>query len=227
MPPNGGLSATTFAAFAQAPAHPFKTHRTGDVAQIAASATPWGVAAIRKRFWYPRASDRWNGVFRTTFAARSRVAGEAAALERLARLGLQPPLLLAWGEARRHGFLHDSFLYLREIESESLDHWFAAPHEPAARLVTLAALARFVAALGRARIVDRDLHLRNFLRRPDGTLSKIDSPFARVVGGAWGRRGRARDLADLERDLAAALSETEFAEWRRALSRSCETPPSR
>ena len=217
-PPAGPLPIDRFRELAEAPAELFKQHRTGDVARVAARHAPCGVAAIRKRFWYPRLGDRLRGVLRTTALARSRVEGEAQALERFARLGLQPPLLLAWGEARRGPFLSDSYIYLREVDSEPLDRWFAEQHEPEARAVTLATLARFVAALQRASIVDRDLHLRNLLRTRAGELVKIDSPFARVVPAPFRRRGQRLDRADLERDLVRCLAPDEFARWQREWS---------
>lgn len=226
LPPAHHVAADHFRHWSDAPAERFKVHRTGDVARVAAAVAPCGIAAIRKRFWYPRLADRLRGVLRTTALARSRVAGEAEALERLAWLGLQPPLLLAWGEARHGPFLTDSYLYLREVDGEPLDAWLAAPHEAEARAVTLAALARFVVALQRARIVDRDLHLRNLLRTRDGALVKIDSPFARVVRGPWRQRGQRRDRADLEHDLEELLAPAEFERWRRewALASGARVP---
>lgn len=143
-----------------------------------------------------------SGVLRTTFSARSRVRGEAAALELLAELGLQPRLALAVGEARRYGFLVDSFLYLRELNATPLDRWLADARDHDARREAFAALGRFVARWHGAEIVDRDLHLRNFLRTADGALAKIDSPFARRVRAPWRAVLQRRERARLESEIA-------------------------
>jgi hypothetical protein len=206
-----------FRALAETAATRFKFHRTGDVARVTADLAPGGVAAIRKRFWYPTARDRWSGFLRTTFAARSRVAGEARALARMAELGLQPPLVLAWGEARRAGFLVDSFLYLRELDARPLDRWLADAHARDERDAALAALGRFVATLHRAGLVDGDLHLRNVLIAGDGTLAKIDSPFQRAVARPWRARAQEREAAALESEIAALAGDDGVSRFRQAL----------
>lgn len=211
---------TLFRSLAETAADRFKFHRTGDVARVAAASAPGGVAAIRKRFWYPTARDGWSGFLRTTFAARSRVAGEAAALARMAALGLQPPLVTAWGEARRHGFLVDSFLYLRELAAPSLDRWLADARDRELRDATLAALGRFVAALHRAGLVDGDLHLRNVLRAADGALVKIDSPFQRELARPWRARAQERETAALEQEIAAACGDDGVSRFRQARAAS-------
>ncbi len=207
-----------FDALAGGPAEIFKSHRTGDVARIAAAASPFGAATIRKRYWYPTARDRWQGVFRTTVASRSRVAGEAASLTLLARLGLQPSILLAWGEARAHGVLYDSFLLTIELPAEPLDQRLARERDPARRADLLARLGDFVRALKAAGFVDRDLHLRNLLALESGPLCKIDSPFGRVVS-PWRRaRGLERDLEDLRADLVDVASGEEIVRFVSAVT---------
>lgn len=214
LPPARRCEPDLFRALAETAATRFKFHRTGDVARVAADRAPGGVAAIRKRFWYPTARDRWSGFMRTTFVARSRVAGEARALARMAELGLQPPLALAWGEARRGGFLVDSFLYLRELDAEPLDDWLARARDRDERDAALAALGRFVVALHRAGLVDGDLHLRNVLIARDGALAKIDSPFQREVARPWRARAQEREAAALEQELAALAGDDGVSRFR-------------
>jgi len=219
-PPARRCEPARFRDLAETAAARFKFHRTDDVARVAANLAPGGVAAIRKRFWYPTARDRWSGFLRTTFAARSRVAGEARALARMAELGLQPPLALAWGEARRHGFLVDSFLYLRELDARPLDRWLEGARDRDERDATLAALGHFVATLHRAGLVDFDLHLRNVLRSGDGALAKIDSPFQRAVARPWRARAQERETAALEREIAALSGDDGVSRFRQARAAS-------
>lgn len=192
------------------------------MARVTAEHAPGGVAAIRKRFWYPTGGDRWRGLLRTTALARSRVQGEAEALTRLAALGLQPALLLAWGEWRRHGFLRDSFLYLRELDARPLDHWIATATRDERAAVAIR-LGAFVAAWHGAGVVDHDLHLRNFLISPDGALVKIDSPFARVAARAWRGKKQARERAQ----LAAELQERGGTATAAAFSQAAAAPSCR
>ena len=228
MPPAARCEPARFRALAETAADRFKFHRTGDVARVPADRAPGGVAAIRKRFWYPTARDRWSGFLRTTFAARSRVAGEARALARMAALGLQPPIALAWGEARRRGFLVDSFLFLRELDAQPLDRWLAETRDRKLRAESLAALGRLVATLHRAGLVDGDLHLRNVLRARDGALAKIDSPFQREVARPWRARAQEREAAALEQEIAALAGDdgvSRFRQGRAASSCRARTSP--
>ena len=216
----------TFPALVSSDGTPFKHHRTGDVTRIEAADSPFGVAAIRKRFWYPTGRDRWRGVLRTTWLARSRVAGEFASLEALAAAGLQPRLALAFGEARHHGMLRDSFLFLRWIDASPLAERLRMESDRARRTALLVALGRFAGSLHRLGFVDRDLHLRNLLVPIDAakegatgpSLVKIDSPFGRLAAGAARQRGEERDRADLERDLAATTDAAEQATFRASYS---------
>ncbi len=182
----------------------FKRHRTGDVARLAAAGAAVAGPLIRKRFWYPTAADRWRGLLRTTCLARSRVEGEARALEQLAALGLQPRLLVAFGERRRAGFLLDSFLCLRELPALPLDRVLADPTRASDHAAIVARLADHVAAWHAAGFVDRDLHLRNFLVADDGSLAKIDSPFARRMRRPWRNLQQRRERAALAAEIAAA-----------------------
>lgn len=185
------------------------------MARVEAQDGPFGCAAIRKRFWYPTARDRWRGALRTTWLARSRVEREAANLERIAAWGLQPPLLLAFGERRRLGLLHDSFLFTRALDARPLDERLRGERDDAARRRWLGALGELVGGLHARGFVDRDLHLRNVLATAEGTLAKIDSAFGAIVP-RW-RRGaaRRRDLDDLLADLAAVTTESERAAFLR------------
>jgi hypothetical protein len=189
-----------------------KSHRTGDVSRVADGAAPGGTC-IRKRYWYPSVADRLRGIFRTTALARSRVEGEARALEQFARLHLQPRLFLAFGERRRAGLLIDSFLCMHEHASVPLDQHLAAVAGSEAGSEIVAGLAAFVTAWHGAGFVDRDLHLRNFLVGGDGRLAKIDSPFARRVARPWVERLQRRELAALQGeilDLGGAELESAF-----------------
>jgi tRNA A-37 threonylcarbamoyl transferase component Bud32 len=200
-----------FEAIARAPAALIKAHRTGDVATIAAEDSPFGVATVRKRLWYPTCRDRLRGVLRTTALARSRVAGEAASLARLAALDLQPDLLLAFGERRRRGFLLDSFLCTRWLRVRPLDQLLREERDPAEREAWLTRLGRFVGRMHAAGFVDRDLHLRNLLAGADGLLVKVDSPFGTIPASWWRAGGKARDLRDLVADVRAVASVREVA----------------
>lgn len=206
----------TYTEWSEQAAAVFKRHRTGDVARL----TPAGVTAagplIRKRFWYPTAADRWRGFLRTTCLARSRVEGEARALEQLAALGLQPRLFVAFGERRRAGFLLDSFLCLRELPSLPLDRCLADAARAGERVALVTRLADHVAAWHRAGFVDRDLHLRNFLVADDGSLAKIDSPFARRRSWPWRRFRQQREWAALAAELVAVGGPALLAAFRPA-----------
>jgi hypothetical protein len=216
------IPACDFDALAEAKGDCRKRHRTGDVARVAAADGPFGVAWVRKRLWYPTPGDRLRGMLRTTFLAPSRVEREAGNLERLAGFGLQPRLLLAFGERRSKGFLLDSFLCTRALDALSLEVVLREEREPQRRRRRLAALGSFAGGLHARGFVDRDLHLRNFLAAADGALAKVDSPFGGIAP-RW-RRGRLqrRELDRLRAELSALSSEPELqvfeSAYRRALA---------
>src|SRR5687768_498697 len=71
---------------------------------------------VRKRWTWPRASDRLKGALRTTFAATSPARREFSALARLAALpgGAFAPEPLGFLEHREHGVLRSCVLLMRE-----------------------------------------------------------------------------------------------------------------
>jgi tRNA A-37 threonylcarbamoyl transferase component Bud32 len=225
QPERARADGVTFDVLAEAPARLFKVHRTGDVGRLAAEATPFRIALVRKRYWYPTFADRRKGALRTTWLAPSRVAREAKSLERLAALGLQPPLAVAWGERRSLGVLHDSFLLLRELDATDFEALLRDERGAARRRAALADLGTFVGRMHGAGVVDGDLHLRNFLRGRDGAIAKIDSPFARAVGRRRRGSALARDLADLTFELVALAAQEERLAFVHAYSAALGIPP--
>ncbi len=208
--------ASTFDELADAPVAFIKRHRTGDVGRIEAPRSPFGLATIRKRYWYPTARDRWRGLLRTTWLAPSRVEREAESLEQLASAGLQPRLFLAFGERRALGVLHDSFLITRELDARPLDEVMRLERDAASRAATLRSLGTFVGRLHARGFVDRDLHLRNLLVGRDLAIAKVDSPFAAIVP-RWRRAaGQRRDLADLVGGMAGSTTPDERDEFESA-----------
>ena len=149
------------------------------------------VPVHRKVYEYARWGARLGGAFRTTFAAPSRAAREAAALRRLGALGLAPAPV-ATAERRVAGFLSEAILAARSVEGgRALDALDSGDG--------LAAAAG--AAAGRmhaAGVVDLDLSPRNLVaaRGPAGwTVAKVDS--ARLRDGGPSDPARADDLAEL------------------------------
>lgn len=190
-------------------------HRTGDLVHLPAEHSPVGYAVALKIYRYPTARDRRRGWFRNTLFAASRVRKEARNLERLSRVGLNPPLLIATGEQRRCGELHTSFVVTRWVNAPSLaDQW--SDLDLAERRRAIRQLGRWVARAHDAGYVDRDLHLRNFLWTPDSTdMIKIDCPRG-TFRPPWLHRWQVRrDLQDLGADVQRVLS---VADRRRLLA---------
>ena len=197
-------------------------HRTGRTRRVAAEHSPTGRSLAVKVYAYPTGRDRWRGLGRNTALAPSRVARESRMLEALAKRGLQPELWVAYGEARRTGLLHHSFLVTHWVESRRFDHALiqavegessSAGRAPALDLVE--ALARFVGRCHGMGYVDRDFHLRNVLVGADGAVIKIDNPRAAFPSRLFHESGCRRDLSDLEHEIVAIAGAEAWAAFRR------------
>ena len=183
-------------------------HRTGWVRVVAAADSPVLGELIVKTHVYPTASDRRRGLFRNTVFARSRARCEAENLLELHRRQLNPPLLVAFGERRRGAVLHACFIATRFWPSTDLAHWLPEERDSTVRRQTLEQLGCLVARLHAAGYVDRDLHLRNILRSPDGVLAKIDCSRGRF-GPRPFDRACLRDWSDLGGELERCLEDRE------------------
>jgi hypothetical protein len=159
-----------------------------------------------KIYAYPDWRRRFAGMFRNTFLARSRVAREWEALERLAAAGLQPDLRIARGERRTLGFLSEAFLITRSVAAPDLEHWARAAGPE--RLASLEPhLWAWVDSLHRLGHRDRNLDPRNILVLADQggiRFIKIDSPRSFTVRpGDRSDRWRERDRGRLSLGLLA------------------------
>ena len=149
------------------------------------------VAVHRKIYRYDGTGALLSGMFRTTFAARSRARREAEALLRLGALGLAPqPVVLL--ERRTAGFLLEAVLAVRTVEGgRSL-----ADAEPSPDLA--AAVGRAAGAIHAAGLADLSLAPRNLVVGRVGGgwgVFKVDS--GRMAEAPRGAAAQAADLADL------------------------------
>jgi hypothetical protein len=154
---------------------------------------------VRKRWTWPRRSDRLKGALRTTWAARSPARREFEALARLHALAGGPfaPEPLGFLDHREHGVLRACVLVTREIEgAQDLAHWLVATPPGRARSTVLARLAERVREMHDAGLADFEMHPRNVLVVPaTGSVLKVDCAKQRRRAG---RDARARDLAALD-----------------------------
>ncbi|HEU4395737.1 MAG TPA: lipopolysaccharide kinase InaA family protein, partial [Planctomycetota bacterium] len=149
------------------------------------------VPVHRKVYAYAGWGARIGGAFRTTFAAPSRAAREAAALRRLGALGLAPAPV-ATAERRVAGFLAEAILATRTVEGGRA----LVALDPGDGLAAAAGAA--AGRLHAAGVVALDLAPRNLVasRGPAGwTIVKVDT--ARLREGGPSDAARADDLADL------------------------------
>lgn len=155
---------------------------------------------IRKRWWWPRTSDRAKGAFRTTVAAHSPARREHAALTRLRALPGGPfaPAPLGVVEERRGGVLTACTLLLEEIrDAVDLATFLRDERDPAARAYVLTDLAVRTRAMHAAGLLDREHHPRNVLVA-DGRTWKVDCAKQRVRRGAVPPATAVGDLATLD-----------------------------
>jgi tRNA A-37 threonylcarbamoyl transferase component Bud32 len=122
---------------------------------------------------------------------------EAFRLLRAAGVSCPEPVILA--EERRGGQLVGSVLATREVDdaeqlTEKLDALRADPEGSAARQALMAALARTCQAVFAAGLDHPDVHLANFLVRPDGSLVVLDLHSASPRRGPPSARTRLRRL---------------------------------
>ena len=161
---------------------------------------PGADRAVRKRWTWPRASDRWKGALRITIAARSPARREADALRRLRALPSGPfaPEPLAVIESRTAGVLRSCTLLLVEIaDAVDLAEWLVATPPGHARSDTLRDLAFRTREMHDAGLLDRDLHPRNVLVAA-GRTWKIDCAHQLRARTSLGPERRALDLAALD-----------------------------
>ncbi len=186
--------------------------------------TPGGTVYL-KRYEYPTARHVLRGLLRGTFLGRSRVRRERENLARLRALGWGTAEPLAWGEARRLGFLRGAALLTRAIEGvERLDAAMARLGAAGAagaseRRGLARALGTAVRRLHDAGYVDGDMHPRNVLVRAVASREsrvasrefvKLDSPAGRMPWTRWGlRAGIVADLAALDTVAARLLPRTD------------------
>lgn len=185
---------------------------------------PDGRACVRKTWTWPRVRDRWKGAFRTTVGARSPAERERRALERLRALPVGPcaPAPLATAEERDLGVLRRCVLLLERIDGATdLATFLRDATDAGLRAAVLDDLARRVAAMHAAGLLDRDLHPRNVLVEPTAARTwLIDSPKQRTHPGPLPLARAALDLAAVDVGLVALARGDErdrfFARYVRA-----------
>lgn len=182
--------------------------------------------AVRKEWRWRTAGERFKGALRTTLAARSPAAREWSALERSAALedGTESPsprpLLMV--EERASGVLSRCVLLLEYVEgAEDLASFLLRARDAALRRDVLHHLARRLARLHDAGIVDRDFHPRNVLVVESVRRTfKIDSPKQSRGGAPLSTRRAAVDLGALDVGLERLATRRErgrfLATYRRA-----------
>jgi len=178
---------------------------------------PGGRTGVRKTWIWPTLPERWKGAFRTTFAARSPATRERDALLRLQALPQGPfaPAPLMTGDRRSGGVLQGCVLLLEEVSAAvDLARWLvSSPGEDTIDDV-LADLARRVAGMHEAGVLDCDLHPRNVLVQPELQRTwLVDSPKQRRRHAPVPPRRAALDLAALDvglQRLAPPLARTAF-----------------
>lgn len=161
-----------------------------------------------KKYWYPTPGDRWSGFHRGTFWGVSKVRREFGNLTRLRAWGLDAPAPVAYGEERRAGWLHRSFLISEGIhEPLSLDlfirDWLPtlpSPEHRHLRRELIERLADYTRRMHEHRFVHHDFFWRNILLsgRSLTHFFLIDSHKGRCWKPWMETRCRAKDLATLD-----------------------------
>jgi len=182
IPGRDGLEALPFERFFGAEGEVVARSRSSDTRSVVLAGHPLHV----KRYRYsPRQALR--GMLRNTLSGPSRVAREYAMLTRVAdRLGADVvPRAVAFGEARRFGFLRAAFLATETIPDS----------HPVTGAVDAASLGRFLRSIHDRGFSHGRLYARNLLRAGDGSLRLVDLDRAiRTDRRAAGRRA-ALDIA--------------------------------
>jgi len=172
-----------------------------------------------KKYWYPTSGDRWSGFHRGTFLGVSKVRREFENLARLRAWGLDAPAPVAYGEERRAGWLHRSFLISEGIyDPLSLDLFIRdrLPALPTSeqrqwRRELIARLADYTRRMHEHRFVHHDFFWRNILLSGPSLAHffLIDSH----KGCCWNpwmeQRCRAKDLATLDAPAPLFFRRTE------------------
>jgi len=161
-----------------------------------------------KKYWYPTFGDRWSGFHRGTFLGVSKVRREFENLMRLREWGLDAPTPVAYGEERRSGWLHRSFLISEGIrEPLPLDLFIRdrlptlpAPEQRQARRELIERLAEYTRQMHEHRFVHHDFFWRNILLSGRSLVQffLIDSHKGRCWKPWMETRARAKDLATLD-----------------------------
>lgn len=152
---------------------------------------------------------RVRGAEPLLFLARaSRGAAEFRSAVELARLGVDTPAAIGFGERRRHGLLVEAWSLARLVPDaptvgEALTRAIAASDEPAIQRLVRSALAA-LARLHRLPVMHRDLHANNLLVAPDGAVLVIDLHSLRRVRRLT-REMRIGNLARLLFSMRAAI----------------------
>lgn len=161
-----------------------------------------------KKYWYPTSRLRWSGFYRGTFFGTSKVRREYENLARLRSWGLDAPSPVAYGEERRAGWLHRSFLISESIPASlSLDLFIrdvlptlSPPERRRQRAELIRALADYTRRMHEHRFVHHDYFWRNILLSGHSLVNffLIDSHKG-CPWKSWAElRGRAKDLATLD-----------------------------
>jgi tRNA A-37 threonylcarbamoyl transferase component Bud32 len=161
-----------------------------------------------KKYWYPTPRLRWSGFYRGTFFGTSKVRREYENLARLRAWGLDAPSPVAYGEERRGGWLHRSFLVSEGVPAPlSLDLFIRdvlptlSPSERRQQQVELTrALADYTRRMHEHRFVHHDYFWRNILLSGKSLAHffLIDSHKGRPWKSWADERSRAKDLATLD-----------------------------
>jgi tRNA A-37 threonylcarbamoyl transferase component Bud32 len=161
-----------------------------------------------KKYWYPTLRLRWSGFYRGTFLGTSKVRREYKNLAQLRAWGLDAPAPVAYGEERRGGWLHRSFLISEGVPAPmSLDLFIRdvlptlSPSERRRQQQELLQrLAEYTRRMHEHHFVHHDYFWRNIL------LSEKSLAHFFLIDSHKGRRwklwatlrGRAKDLATLD-----------------------------
>jgi len=129
-----------------------------------------------KIYRHPLLKDRLRILLRGGLLGRSRAATEFKNLRRLHARGLAPRVL-AFGNRRRFGLLHESLLVVEAVQNAvPLDSFISGPFAGFSRkqrIVFLSALAGFTRRMNAGRFVNSEYHWRNILVQNDGTTCRL------------------------------------------------------
>ncbi|MGD1017778.1 MAG: lipopolysaccharide kinase InaA family protein [Verrucomicrobiia bacterium] len=161
-----------------------------------------------KKYWYPTSKLRWSGFYRGTYFGTSKVRREYENLARLRAWGLDAPSPVAYGEERRGGWLHRSFLISEGVPAPlSLDLFIRdvlptlSPSERRRKQEELTrALADYTRRMHEHRFVHHDYFWRNILLSEQSLrrFFLIDSHKGRPWKSWAELQARAKDLATLD-----------------------------